>query len=121
MTAADRPHRDERAPARGLREFYENPEVPVSSGPDRAAAQARMLAPGAAGRAAARPCIVDVGCGDGAATGAGGAAAIPGTGWSAWTGRPMLAAAGRARLALTGARSRGRRRPAAGLASLPTS
>ena len=54
-------------PSGGLRDFYENPEVPLSSGPDRARRQARMLAsilrdippPG---------CVVDVGCGDGEAT-----------------------------------------------------
>jgi len=50
-----------------LRGFYERPEVPASSGRDRARRQARMLsevlrdvAPPAA--------IVDLGCGDGAAT-----------------------------------------------------
>src|SRR5580692_11225242 len=50
-----------------LRSFYEKPEVPASSGQDRARRQARMLrevlrdvAPPAA--------IVDIGCGDGAAT-----------------------------------------------------
>jgi SAM-dependent methyltransferase len=50
-----------------LRGFYEKPEVPASSGQDRARRQARMLrevlrdvAPPAA--------IVDIGCGDGAAT-----------------------------------------------------
>jgi SAM-dependent methyltransferase len=52
---------------RTLRSFYEKPEVPASSGQDRARRQARMLrevlrdvAPPAA--------IVDIGCGDGAAT-----------------------------------------------------
>jgi 2-polyprenyl-3-methyl-5-hydroxy-6-metoxy-1,4-benzoquinol methylase len=50
----------------GLREFYEDPAVPLSSGPDRARRQARTLArvlktvPGAA-------VIIDVGCGDGLA------------------------------------------------------
>ena len=49
-----------------LQDFYENPDVPLSSGPDRARRQARMLAeilrnaPGPA-------VILDVGCGDGAA------------------------------------------------------
>jgi SAM-dependent methyltransferase len=51
----------------GLPEFYENPAVPLSSGPDRARRQAQILAsvlrtvPGSA-------VIVDIGCGDGAAT-----------------------------------------------------
>ena len=49
-----------------LRDFYEDPAVPLSSGPDRARRQARMLtdvlrnSPGTA-------VIVDVGCGDGLA------------------------------------------------------
>ena len=56
------------APATGnpLQEFYEGPAVPLSSGPDRAQRQARMLAAvlqGFAGPAV----IVDVGCGDGSA------------------------------------------------------
>jgi len=50
----------------GLRDFYENPATPLSSGPDRAQRQARMLATVLAGRAGAQR-IVDVGCGDGAA------------------------------------------------------
>jgi SAM-dependent methyltransferase len=55
-----------RAPGHPLQEFYENPAVPLSSGPDRARRQARMLAEvlrGFAGPAV----IVDVGCGDGSA------------------------------------------------------
>src|SRR5215475_7727189 len=50
-----------------LQDFYEDPAVPLSSGPDRARRQARMLAgilrdqPGPA-------MIVDIGCGDGLAT-----------------------------------------------------
>ncbi|MGW6605062.1 class I SAM-dependent methyltransferase [Streptomyces sp. NPDC055036] len=52
---------------RGLREFYENPAVPVASGDARSLRQARMLA-AALGPAAARPAVVlDVGCGDGTA------------------------------------------------------
>jgi 2-polyprenyl-3-methyl-5-hydroxy-6-metoxy-1,4-benzoquinol methylase len=53
--------------AASLQAFYEKPEVPLSSGPDRARRQARMLqdvlrdAPSPAS-------IVDVGCGDGMAT-----------------------------------------------------
>jgi ubiquinone/menaquinone biosynthesis C-methylase UbiE len=51
----------------GLREFYENPEVPASSGPDRAQRMARML--GDALRGVPGPArILDVGCGDGTAT-----------------------------------------------------
>jgi SAM-dependent methyltransferase len=50
----------------GLRGFYENPDVPASSGPDRAVRMAHML-----GRALdgvpAPACILDVGCGDGTA------------------------------------------------------
>jgi ubiquinone/menaquinone biosynthesis C-methylase UbiE len=53
--------------AAGLREFYENPAVPLSSGPDRARRQARMLT--AILRTVAGPAlIVDIGCGDGLAT-----------------------------------------------------
>ena len=54
------------APGNPLQEFYESPGVPLSSGPDRARRQARMLAEvlrGFAGPAV----IVDVGCGDGSA------------------------------------------------------
>jgi SAM-dependent methyltransferase len=50
-----------------LRSFYERPEVPASSGPDRARRQARMLREVL--RDAGPPAsIVDVGCGDGTAT-----------------------------------------------------
>jgi SAM-dependent methyltransferase len=50
-----------------LRGFYEEPGVPARSGPDRARRQARMLREVL--RGADRPAfIVDVGCGDGAAT-----------------------------------------------------
>jgi SAM-dependent methyltransferase len=54
------------APGRPLQAFYEKPGVPLSSGPDRARRQARMLADvlrGVAGPAV----ILDVGCGDGSA------------------------------------------------------
>jgi SAM-dependent methyltransferase len=54
------------APGHPLRAFYENPDVPLSSGPDRARRQARMLAEvlrGVVGPAV----ILDVGCGDGSA------------------------------------------------------
>jgi SAM-dependent methyltransferase len=54
------------APGHPLREFYSRPGVPLSSGPDRARRQARMLA--AVLRGSAEPAlIVDLGCGDGAA------------------------------------------------------
>ncbi len=49
-----------------LREFYESPSVPLSSGPDRARRQARMLASILADRADPAV-IIDVGCGDGSA------------------------------------------------------
>jgi SAM-dependent methyltransferase len=51
----------------GLRDFYENPAVPLNSGPDRARRQARMLA-GVLRTVPAPGLIVDVGCGDGLAT-----------------------------------------------------
>jgi len=50
----------------GLRQFYEDPAVPLSSGPDRARRQARMLTNVL--RTMRGPAvIVDVGCGDGLA------------------------------------------------------
>jgi len=57
------------APARsggGLRQFYENPDVPLSSGADRARRQARMLAD-TLKDVTGPACVVDVGCGDGEA------------------------------------------------------
>jgi SAM-dependent methyltransferase len=53
--------------AGALRGFYETPGVPDHSGPDRARRQARMLRE-VLRDAAAPAFIVDVGCGDGAAT-----------------------------------------------------
>ena len=50
-----------------LRAFYEDPGTAVSSGPERARRQARMLAAVLAQRTGAQR-IVDVGCGDGSAT-----------------------------------------------------
>ena len=50
-----------------LRAFYEDPGTTVSSGPERASRQARMLATVLAQRTGAQR-IVDVGCGDGSAT-----------------------------------------------------
>jgi SAM-dependent methyltransferase len=55
------------SPKTRLQEFYEQPETPVSSGPDRARRMAGMLAGALRGRGS--PAVVlDVGCGDGAAT-----------------------------------------------------
>ncbi|CAM5620161.1 class I SAM-dependent methyltransferase [Streptomyces griseomycini] len=55
-------------PPRDLRDFYENPAVPVASGAARGRRQARMLAR-ALGPAGARGprTVLDVGCGDGSA------------------------------------------------------
>ncbi|MFJ9667498.1 class I SAM-dependent methyltransferase [Streptomyces sp. NPDC101219] len=57
-------------PPRDLRDFYENPAVPVASGPSRSLRQARMLAralgPAGTGDGGART-ILDIGCGDGTA------------------------------------------------------
>jgi SAM-dependent methyltransferase len=54
------------APGNPLQEFYQTPGVPLSSGPDRARRQARMLAEVL--RDFAGPAvIVDLGCGDGSA------------------------------------------------------
>jgi SAM-dependent methyltransferase len=50
-----------------LRDFYEDPSVPASSGPDRARRQAGMLA-GVLRSVPGPATIVDVGCGDGFAT-----------------------------------------------------
>jgi SAM-dependent methyltransferase len=49
-----------------LRDFYENPGVPLSSGPDRAQRQARMLT-GILKHLTGPAVIIDVGCGDGSA------------------------------------------------------
>ncbi|MFF9216377.1 class I SAM-dependent methyltransferase [Streptomyces viridosporus] len=55
-------------PPRDLRDFYENPAVPVASGPARSRRQARMLARalGPAGHGGPRT-VLDIGCGDGSA------------------------------------------------------
>ncbi|MFJ6660279.1 class I SAM-dependent methyltransferase [Streptomyces sp. NPDC091377] len=53
------------APARGLRDFYENPAVPVASGTARSLRQARMLAAALAGTTGRT--VLDIGCGDGTA------------------------------------------------------
>lgn len=51
----------------GLRDFYEDPAVPVASGPSRSLRQARLLAAalGPAGEQART--VLDIGCGDGTA------------------------------------------------------
>ena len=54
------------APRNRLQAFYENPGVPLSSGPDRARRQAQMLS-GILRNAAGPAVILDVGCGDGSA------------------------------------------------------
>lgn len=54
-------------PRGGLQDFYSNPAVPLSSGPDRARRQARMLASILQGQRDPAV-IVDLGCGDGLAT-----------------------------------------------------
>ena len=91
-----------RAPGDPLQAFYENPGVPLSSGPDRARRQARMLAEilrGVAGPAV----ILDVGCGDGSALAAAAEQRIRPTGSPGSTGpptpcgRPRAAASGGAR------------------------
>ncbi|MFE2780324.1 methyltransferase domain-containing protein [Streptomyces massasporeus] len=57
-------------PPRDLRDFYENPAVPVASGTPRSLRQARMLARALSGPASASASprtIIDIGCGDGTA------------------------------------------------------
>ncbi|WDF35478.1 class I SAM-dependent methyltransferase [Streptomyces sp. T12] len=58
-----------KAPAPGLRDFYEDPAVPVASGEDRSRRQARMLARALGPAVPERPpaTVLDVGCGDGSA------------------------------------------------------
>ncbi|WP_037885287.1 class I SAM-dependent methyltransferase, partial [Streptomyces viridochromogenes] len=53
----------------GLRDFYEDPAVPVASGADRSRRQARMLARALGPVRPGRPpaTVLDVGCGDGSA------------------------------------------------------
>jgi SAM-dependent methyltransferase len=53
-------------PANPLQAFYENPDTPLNSGPDRARRQARMLA-GILRDVTGSALILDVGCGDGSA------------------------------------------------------
>ncbi|MGW1544345.1 class I SAM-dependent methyltransferase [Streptomyces sp. NPDC002309] len=54
------------APPGGLRDFYENPAVPVASGTARSLRQARMLATALRG-SPAPGLVLDIGCGDGSA------------------------------------------------------
>lgn len=56
-------------PVPGLRDFYEDPAVPVASGEARSLRQARMLADalGPAGPDRPAATVLDVGCGDGSA------------------------------------------------------
>ncbi|NKI40822.1 class I SAM-dependent methyltransferase [Streptomyces physcomitrii] len=51
----------------GLRDFYENPSVPVASGDARSLRQARMLAAALGPASAGAATVLDVGCGDGTA------------------------------------------------------
>jgi SAM-dependent methyltransferase len=55
-----------RAPGNPLQAFYQGPDVPLSSGQDRARRQARMLA-GVLRDRAGSAIVIDVGCGDGSA------------------------------------------------------
>ncbi|MFD4527425.1 class I SAM-dependent methyltransferase [Streptomyces sp. NPDC058470] len=52
---------------RGLRDFYEDPAVPVASGSARSLRQARMLAAALGPATAGAKTVLDVGCGDGSA------------------------------------------------------
>ncbi|MFI8927996.1 class I SAM-dependent methyltransferase [Streptomyces sp. NPDC053474] len=52
---------------RGLRDFYENPAVPVASGDARSLRQARMLAAALGPATRGARVVLDVGCGDGSA------------------------------------------------------
>ncbi|MEU8530527.1 class I SAM-dependent methyltransferase [Streptomyces sp. NPDC048629] len=53
---------------RGLRDFYEDPAVPVASGDARSHRQARLLAAALGPAATAGPAtVLDIGCGDGTA------------------------------------------------------
>lgn len=67
MTAGLRPDPPQSPGTERLRSFYSDPGGVFGSGPDRARRQARMLAAALATRPGPQV-IVDVGCGDGAAT-----------------------------------------------------
>ena len=51
----------------GLRDFYEDPAVPVASGAPRSLRQARMLATALGAPGKTRRTVLDIGCGDGTA------------------------------------------------------
>jgi len=55
------------APRHELRDFYEDPAVPVASGTPRSLRQARMLAAALGPASAGVRTVVDIGCGDGTA------------------------------------------------------
>ena len=79
----------------GLPEFYEDPAVPASSGPDRAYRQAKMLTQ-VLHDVSAPATIIDVGCGDGFATKVA-ADANPGHHFAGldWSANSLAAARGR--------------------------
>ncbi|QEV17942.1 MULTISPECIES: class I SAM-dependent methyltransferase [Streptomyces] len=54
-------------PPAGLRDFYENPAVPVASGDARSLRQARILADALGPATAGAATVLDIGCGDGSA------------------------------------------------------
>ncbi|MFJ8955848.1 methyltransferase domain-containing protein [Streptomyces sp. NPDC102381] len=58
-------HPELEAPPKDLRDFYENPAVPVASGTPRTRRQARILATALSGTR--RATVLDIGCGDGTA------------------------------------------------------
>jgi SAM-dependent methyltransferase len=66
LTAAEHATSPDHGGPGPLRGFYQNPEVPASSGPDRARRMARMLALALRDSGTAA-CILDLGCGDGTA------------------------------------------------------
>lgn len=69
----------------GLRDFYEDPAVPVASGTPRSLRQARMLATALGTPGKTRRTVLDIGCGDGTAA-ATAAPSSPATRSSASTG-----------------------------------
>ena len=73
ITAATGPPAAGAPPPAGLRDFYENPAVPVASGDARSRRQARILARALGPARTPAATILDIGCGDGtaAATAAG--------------------------------------------------
>ncbi|UUU34170.1 class I SAM-dependent methyltransferase [Streptomyces sp. CA-210063] len=63
-TSTDTPNHVRR---KGLRDFYEDPSVPVASGTPRSLAQARMLAEALGPATRHTSTVLDIGCGDGTA------------------------------------------------------